>query len=688
MENLFLRVLTLSLTVSLVLLPLLALAPRLHHRYAGRTFYVLWLVLAVRLVLPVQLILPEPAVTVELPPSQAVTVPAVVRPRAEAAVSDVPQSAGAAEPAPAAPEAVRTLSWTQLGAWLWLGGMAALLVYQGAGYALARRRLLRDAEPGSEEETAILADLAAGLGVGRTPPLLHAADAASPMVLGLVRPVLLLPEGALQAEELEVVLRHELTHLKRHDVAYQALLLLARTVHWFNPLVWWMGREAGRSLELCCDDAVVRGRDEAFCRRYGSVLLRTAAGGRVPLSTRLGGGKGQLKARLGNLFRKKRNSAALVCLALACALLVTSLVACEQAKLTPEEALDALEDSIAVEGDRISFTVPKHCGPEDLWEITVSGLSETEEGVVSLHYFENEAWKAGQGYAVGMTTEVWQTVTALTLEAYPPQAYGTGAYTAARLGRTIDLLTLWRTANGLMTGQEALDAVERSVAYENGVLTFTLPDGYSAGEWTINIFGFESSSEMVSYLEDTDWQGGETYTLDFTPEQLRALTGLFMDIYLPAPEGTVDEWGNALLGYSRTLDLREAAGQTAGPSEVYVNETYGFSLTLPESWAEYGAYQKQEDGSVLFYCAALGPEVGGIAQVHILSQPMEATTGRITLLGCRPGCYVYSYGYQAPLPALQQAALAVREQYNILYREFYDGLSLTFENGPVTYPED
>ena len=680
MENLFLRVLTLSLTVSLVLLPLLALAPRLHHRYAGRTFYVLWLVLALRLVLPLQPVLPEPAVTVELPPSQTVTVPAAVRPRAEAAVSDVPQSAGAAESAPAAPEAGRTLSWTQLGAWLWLGGMAALLVYQGAGYVLARRRLLRDAEPGSEEETALLAALAAGLGVSRLPPLLHAADADSPMLLGLFRPVLLLPKGALPDDMLEVALRHELTHLKRRDVAYQALMLLARTVHWFNPLAWWMAREAGRNLELCCDDAVVRGRDEAFCRRYGAVLLRAAAGGGVPLSTRFGGGKGQLKARLANLFRNKRNSAALVCLALACALLVTSLVACEQAKLTPEEALDALEDSIAVEGDRISFTVPEHCGPEDLWEITVSGLSETEEGVVSLHYFENEAWKAGQGYAVGMTTEVWQTVTALTLEAYPPQAYGTGTYTAARLGRTIDLLALWRAANGLMTGQEALDAVERSVAYENGVLTFTLPDGYSAGEWTINIFGFESSSEMVSYLEDTDWQGGETYTLDFTPEQLRALTGLFMDIYLPAPEGAVDEWGNALLGYSRTLDLREAAGQTAGPSEVYVNETYGFSLTLPESWAEYGAYQEQEDGSVLFYCAALGPETGGIAQVSFLDEPLEAVTGRITLLGWRPGCYVYLYGYQAPLPALQQAALAVREQYNILYSEFYDGLTLTFEN--------
>ena len=685
MENLFLRVLTLSLTASLVLLPLLALAPRLHYRYAGRTFYVLWLVLAVRLVLPLQPVLPEPAVTVELPPSQAVTVPAVVRPRAEAAVSDVPQSAGAAEPAPAAPEAGRTFSWTQLGTWLWLGGVAALLVYQGAGYALARRKLLRDAEPGSEEETALLAALAAGLGVRRAPPLLRTVDAASPMVLGLARPVLLLPEGQLPEEALEVVLRHQLTHLKRHDVAYQALLLLARTVHWFNPLVWWMGREAGRSLELCCDDAVVRGRDEAFCRRYGSVLLRTAAGGRMPLSTQFGGGKGQLKARLGNLFRKKRNSAALVCIALACALLCTSLVACEQAELTPEEALDALEDSIAVEGDRISFTVPEHCGPEEEWEITISGLGKDgTDSPETIAFLEDEDWQAGKTYGIGMTTEAWEAAAALTLEAYPPQAYGTGTYTAARLGRTIDLLALWRAANGLMTGQEALDAVERSVAYENGVLTFTLPDGYSAGEWTIHIFGFESSSEMVSYLADTDLQGGETYTLDFTPEQLRALTGLFMDIYLPAPEGTVDEWGNALLGYSRTLDLREACraatGQTAGPSEVYVNETYGFSLTLPESWTEYGAYQEQEDGSILFYCAALGPETGGIAQVHILSQPMEATTGRITLLGCRPGCYVYSYGYQAPLPALQQAALAVREQYNILYSEFYDGLTLTFEN--------
>ena len=155
MEDLFLRVLTLSLTVSLVLLPLLVLAPRLHHRYAGRTFYALWLVLALRLVLPVQLVLPESAVTVALPPTEAVILPALARPAPEMSAAAAPAAPGITAPVVQRAPQRRTLSWTQLGAWLWLGGMAALLAYQAGGYALARRRLLRGARPGSEEETAL-----------------------------------------------------------------------------------------------------------------------------------------------------------------------------------------------------------------------------------------------------------------------------------------------------------------------------------------------------------------------------------------------------------------------------------------------------------------------------------------------------------------------------------------------------
>ncbi len=163
---------------------------------------------------------------------------------------------------------------------MWLAGGLALVGYQGAAYLLARRRLLRGAQPGTEEERAQLAALAAELGLRRTPRLLRTGEADAPLVVGLGRPVLLLQGRPLPADEREVVLLHELTHLRRHDLAHKALLFVPCAVHWFNPLVWWMAREAGRTLELCCDARVVRGRDEAFRRRYGTALLHLAAGGR------------------------------------------------------------------------------------------------------------------------------------------------------------------------------------------------------------------------------------------------------------------------------------------------------------------------------------------------------------------------------------------------------------------------
>ena len=78
MENLFLRIAAISLTSSAVLLPLLLFSRYLRGRYAAKTCYFLWLMLAMRLVLPFQFTLPEPVVTVEAP-SYAVTVPAAPR---------------------------------------------------------------------------------------------------------------------------------------------------------------------------------------------------------------------------------------------------------------------------------------------------------------------------------------------------------------------------------------------------------------------------------------------------------------------------------------------------------------------------------------------------------------------------------------------------------------------------------
>ena len=560
MESLFVRVLTLSLTGSAVLLPLLLLAPRLRGRYAAGTLSVLWLVLALRMALPVPLSLPWTAVTVDVSALPSVTLPAAPR-----APAEVPEPAGPesvepprAVPPAAAPEG-RPLPLLELAAWVWLAGGLALAGYQGAAYLLARRRLLRGAQPGTEEERAQLAALAAELGLRRTPRLLKTGEADAPLVVGLGRPVLLLPGRPLPADEREVVLLHELTHLRRHDLAHKALLFVPCAVHWFNPLVWWMAREAGRTLELCCDARVVRGRDEAFRRRYGTALLHLAAGGRGPvLSTRFGGGGRLLRARLANLFQHRRRGGA-AGLVLAAALAVTSLAACEQRLLTVEEAMDALEESIEVReydigpGELeycISFRLPEHSGPEEEWNLHIAGRAETEAlGGISLHYFDGEDWTAEKTYGIYLSPGQAADLTELTMEVWPPHGGRTGTYDAALHGRSIDLRVLLR--------------------------------------------------------------------------------------------------------------------------EHFYVDARGFSLALPEPWPDLGAMQALDGGGLLLYCRALGPECGGIAQLHIETEPLEVLTGRDTLLGGREGCWLYLYGLQAPLPSLREAGEGVQEQYHALYQALY-----------------
>ena len=72
------------------------------------------------------------------------------------------------------------------------------------------------------------------------------------------------------------IFRHELTHYKHGDLWLKLLLLAARCLHWFNPLVHLIARFAQEDIEAACDDAVVRGHDGAYRRAYGETILRSA----------------------------------------------------------------------------------------------------------------------------------------------------------------------------------------------------------------------------------------------------------------------------------------------------------------------------------------------------------------------------------------------------------------------------
>lgn len=572
MEALFLRVVWISLTCSAVLVPLLVGKGWLRHHVRAKALYVVWLILALRLVIPVDLSLPEPAVTVEAP-SYQVALPARTPSANLPAGAQIEEpSAVVGQTAPEAASAVRTIPVTALLSALWLFGVLAAALVQGGGYLLARRRLLRDARPDLEAEAG---QTAASLGLKRAVPVRRSRQVRTPMVLGLLRPVLLLPEG--QAVD-EVVLCHELTHLKRLDLAYKALLVAACWLHWFNPLVWWMSRAASENLELCCDDDVAAGRDAAFRRKYGELLLSTAEEKPGPtLSSRFGGSKQAMKDRLTNLFVKKKRGRLLACTAVAVLILVGGLVACEgRPAMTDWEAVDALNESLSWDLDAqaviLSFTIPE--GERD-WSIRLDGEAGLGDAD-AIRTFNETDWVPGESYSFRLPIEVLLGGQ-LTLNV--SLGDGAGGFSAG----------LASGALALISSQEVVEVLQNSFVYDGAEFSFTLPKVDWA--WNIQISGRADTQELggisLHYLDGTDWTPGETYSFELTAEQMQDITELHMWVFLDS-----HEWDLDLLAF-----LRQA-------NSTYVNREYGFTLTLPDGWADQVEIREDDPNMQNVTCAA------------------------------------------------------------------------------------
>lgn len=363
MERLMTALLELTLPMALVIAVLLAAGPLLGRRFTAKWRYWAWLLIAVRLLLPVGITLPQPVVTLPQPQGEftypvsreepAPTEPAPVGdpiqvvPGAEEndpyqqieTGMTAPTGPSAETPKPAepaitpTPAGTRSIPVMEAVGWCWAAGTALFLLWQLGSYLALRAKLSRSRRPLTDE--AILAVLEKeSAAAGRQKPLpVYTAAVGSPMIVGAIKPTLLLPELELSTEQLSLVFRHELIHYRRRDIWYKLLLMLANAIHWFNPMVWLMVYAADRDLELSCDEAVVAGRDEAYREEYGRCLLAVVRAGmsrRTLFTTNFYSGKKTLKNRLATIFdttKKHRGTLALAALLLAAAV-AGSLVAC------------------------------------------------------------------------------------------------------------------------------------------------------------------------------------------------------------------------------------------------------------------------------------------------------------------------------------------------------------------------
>ena len=342
-SNLPNNLIQIGLTVSAAALVLFVLRRVLKKRYPARAICFVWALLAIRLLVPVQLTLPDPPVQITPPERTLYVTYRWNADAADAAPSGTPQAEQVQAERPRGEWMTESEFENRAvnvnGPWMnaihvdnvlvmvWLIGILYNALRQWRDYRRYLRQLNRpSADAQRDTLRRVFAEQKQSLGIRRDIPLVVTPAADCPMLAGFLKPTLYLPDEALSEQEAMFIFRHELTHYKRGDLWLKLLLTAAKTVHWFNPLVYLMARFAQEDIELACDDAVVRGMDSAQRRAYGETILRSAAAQvkKRALVSCFTGDKETLMRRFEGLFDKRAKKRG-VALIVAAAVLVGTL---------------------------------------------------------------------------------------------------------------------------------------------------------------------------------------------------------------------------------------------------------------------------------------------------------------------------------------------------------------------------
>lgn len=286
MSELFLKIVNMSISASWVVIAVLTL--RFCLKKAPKWVNVLlWGIVAVRMVFPFSIesvlsLIPSaetisPTVMMEQTPSVQTGVPALNH------VIN-PVISGSFTPAPGA-SANPLQIWIPVLAGIWLFGIAALFLYSAVSYWRLRRKVC---------EAVILRG-----------NIYQSEKVCSPFVLGIIRPKIYLPYH-MDSREMDHVIAHEQTHIRRKDHWWKPLGFLLLTTHWFNPLMWLSYILLCRDIELACDEKVIRKMSNEQRADYTQALVACSVDRRLITACPLAFGEIGVKERVKSVMNYKK----------------------------------------------------------------------------------------------------------------------------------------------------------------------------------------------------------------------------------------------------------------------------------------------------------------------------------------------------------------------------------------------
>lgn len=251
MDRFVLSLLLCSLEMSAVALVYMALLRALKHRQSPVLRYYSWLVIIVGFLIPIKPTLGRTALTVT-------------------------------EPAPYVTplqlqNAEQNVNSYDIAFVIWLLAAVGYLLTYFCRYRLFRRSIARLSRFADEHTREIAEQTAEALGMTASVRVVIMSEISSPMMTGLLSPLVMLPDRQFSEDDLRLILKHELTHFKHRDLWLRLVFTVCRAVHWFNPIMPFISRSLDEECEHYCDYSVVSGESIDLKKRYCQSILGTVA---------------------------------------------------------------------------------------------------------------------------------------------------------------------------------------------------------------------------------------------------------------------------------------------------------------------------------------------------------------------------------------------------------------------------
>ncbi len=362
------------ITVSVIIALLMPVRDFLHKKYSARLSRIMWRVLAIRLLVPFgisysQKAQPAVQITVANPVvwqyaqqnnAQAEENIAVIpeQPQEQAAMENITDnqsnavisqntiiqqenSVSAEDTTPAAQSDTHfALHLSDMFFGIWAAVARIMLIMSVVKYiTLTRKIRLLSIDDVSLSNTA--QRISRSMGLQRKFCIVYSQLVDVPFLCGLLHPMVVIPHQQYTDTELEMIIRHELTHLMREDILYKMLVYMAACAYWFNPLMWKMTKMADEDIEYACDEQTLSGKDHQFIADYAQCIISVINrqhSKQIFMTTAFGSERKSIMKRFSFIFshNAKKQGGAVATLFVCLAVMAGSFVGCTSRAQQPE----------------------------------------------------------------------------------------------------------------------------------------------------------------------------------------------------------------------------------------------------------------------------------------------------------------------------------------------------------------